>query len=182
MIKNIKARVAGCAALALLAAAGSAYAGVAQAPDPRPLPDAPNVVAPAAIDLTVFGATGCQKGKVLGSARVKGSIAVGSVWTTDPKAVDRKHNCSGGSISVRRAQTGVYYVRFAANPSLTALAISNSDFEGLNSTRNDNILSIRRMTSGADNGAFRIEVEDANPTDSSGGSDPQDGWFNIALF
>jgi hypothetical protein len=125
-----------------------------------------------------IAAMGCQSGKVLGFARVKGSATMPSTYTTANTAVDTSNNCTGGAVETRRSAEGVYFVRFAGLGSKLAIAISNSDGFGVQSTASDNIVSINKITGGADIGSFRVEVEDIN----SGGSDPQDDWFTIMAF
>jgi hypothetical protein len=124
---------------------------------------------------------GCQNGKVKGYARVKGTNGIPGFYTNVSAWIDRINNCSGGAVQVRRASTGVYYVRFIGNPSAMAVATSNSDGFGLESVNNDNIVSVAKVTSGADTGAFRVEVQDVSQF-ASAGSDPQDGQLSILLF
>jgi hypothetical protein len=124
------------------------------------------------------GAMGCQTGKVLGRARIKGAGAMPSTYTIASSAVDRTHNCAGGTVEVRRAAEGRYFVRFNDMSATTALATSNSDGFGVQQSPIDNIVSISRITSGDDAGAFRVEVEDVN----ADGTDPQDDWFNIVVM
>ncbi len=123
-------------------------------------------------------ALGCQSGKVLGFARVKGSSGVPAFYTPAAEVVDTKNNCSGGVIEVRRSAVGVYFVRFADMSARLALAVSNSDGFGVQSTAIDNVVSVNRITGGADIGSFRVEVEDIN----SDGTSPQDDWFTIMAF
>jgi hypothetical protein len=121
---------------------------------------------------------GCQIGVVQGFARVKGSSSMPSTYTDSGTWVDTRANCTGGAVEVRRGGKGLYFVRFAGLGSKLALAISNSDGFGVQSTASDNIVSINRITGGADIGSFRVEVEDIN----GGGSDPEDNWFTIMTF
>jgi hypothetical protein len=125
-------------------------------------------------------ALGCQTGKILGFARVKGTAGIPTFYTNAGAAVDITNNCSGGTVEVRRAGPGLYFVRFVGNPAALALAVSNSDGTGTNSVHDDNIVSVAKVSSGSDAGAFRVEVEDVDP-DSSDGTDPQDGQFTIML-
>jgi hypothetical protein len=127
-----------------------------------------------------LSAMGCKTGKILGFARVKGTAGIPAFYTNAAAAIDITNNCSGGAVEVRRAGTGKYFVRFAGNPALLALVSANSDGFGTNSTHNDNIVSVAKVTSGADAGAFRVEVEDVDGG-ASNGSDPQDGQFTIML-
>jgi hypothetical protein len=123
-------------------------------------------------------AMGCQIGKVQGFARVKGDAGMPSSYTAASTWVDTKNNCTSAPVEVRRDAKGVYFVRFSALGSKLALAISNSDGFPVQSTASDNIVSVNKITGGADIGSFRVEVEDIN----SGGSDPEDNWFTIMTF
>ena len=124
---------------------------------------------------------GCQGGLVQGFARVKGLAGIGQVYTSDPGAIDIARNCAGGTgtVQVRRASTGLYFVRFEGNSTQLALAVSNSDGRGTQSALNDDIVSVAKINSGPDAGAFRVEIEDVG--DHSSGSDPEDGQFTIVL-
>jgi hypothetical protein len=122
---------------------------------------------------------GCQTGKIRGYARVKGSDDLVTSYETSSTFIDTTNNCSNGAVAVRRSATGVYYVRFAGNSSMLATVVSNGDNEGVNGHANDNIVSVSRVTSGPDIGAFRVEVQDAG---GSNGSDAVDGWFTIVLI
>ena len=125
------------------------------------------------------GALGCQSGKVLGFARVKGSSGMPASYTPASDAVDTKNNCSGGAVEVRRSAVGVYFVRFAGMSTRLALAVSNSDgFGAQQGSALDNVVSVSRITGGADIGSFRVEVEDVN----ADGTSPQDDWFTIMTF
>ena len=123
-------------------------------------------------------ALGCQTGKVLGFARVKGSSAMPASYTPSAEMVDTKNNCSGGAVEVRRSAVGVYFVRFAGVSTRLALAVSNSDGFGVQGSSVDNVVSVNRITGGADTGSFRVEVEDVN----ADGTSPQDDWFTIMAF
>ena len=123
-------------------------------------------------------AMGCQTGKVLGFARVKGSSGMPAFYTPASEVVDTKHNCFGGAVEVRRSAVGVYFVRFVGMSTRLALAVSNSDGFGVQGSSIDNVVSVNRITGGADTGSFRVEVEDVN----SDGTSPQDDWFTIMTF
>ena len=73
---------------------------------------------------------------------------------------------------------GVYFVRFGGMSARLALAVSNSDGFGVQSTAIDNVVSVNKITGGSDIGSFRVEVEDIN----SDGTSPQDDWFTIMAF
>ena len=121
---------------------------------------------------------GCQSGKVLGFARVKGTAGIPTFYTNASAAIDITNNCASGPVQVRRDGTGRYFVKFVGNPAALALAVSNSDGSGVESIHNDNIVSVAKINSGPDAGSFRVEVQDAG---GSNGSDPQDGQFTIML-
>lgn len=121
---------------------------------------------------------GCQSGKVQGFARVKGNAGIPIFYTDASAAIDITNNCTGDTVLVRRASTGLYFVRFTGNSASLALAVPNSDGAGVQSIHNDNMVSVAKINSGPDAGSFRVEVEDAG---GSNGSDPQDGQFTIML-
>lgn len=111
-----------------------------------------------------FGPAGirCKSGTVLGFARVKGDVSTfPSIYTTSSSYVDIRRNCSGGTVSVRKASTGVYYVRFSGNPAVLALATSNADGYGVDSIMNDNMATVARVTDTDGLPSFRVEVEDS---------------------
>jgi hypothetical protein len=122
-------------------------------------------------------AMGCKGGLVQAFARVKGSSEVPSAYTDSSTHVDTRSNCAGGTVQVRRESTGQYFVRFNGLAARLAVAISNSDGFGPNSVADDNVLSVNRITGGADEGSFRVEVEDVNGS----GTAAEDGWFNIIV-
>jgi hypothetical protein len=130
-----------------------------------------------------FGSTGigCKSGTVLGFARVKGDVAgFPNIYTTSSTYVDIRRNCSGGAISVRRVSTGVYMVRFAGNPASLALAQTNADGFSVESTMNDNIVTVAKVTDSDGQPSFRVEVQDVCG-DCSNGTDPTNGRFTIML-
>jgi hypothetical protein len=129
---------------------------------------------------------GCQGGKVLGFARVKGTAAIPTSYSSSSAYIDFPNNCSGGAVQVRKdpfgAGTipGVYYVRFVNNPAALAIAVSNADGLGINNAANDNVISVAKITGGADAGAFRVMVMDVDQG-ASGGADAENGAFTILL-
>jgi hypothetical protein len=122
-------------------------------------------------------AMGCKIGLVQAFARVKGQSGIPATYTDSSTFVDTKNSCTGGTVQVRRQSEGVYYVRFNGLNAKLAVAISNSDGFGVDSAANDNVLSVNRITGGADEGSFRVEVEDV----TGSGTDAEDGWFNIVV-
>jgi hypothetical protein len=120
---------------------------------------------------------GCQVGLVQAFARVKGSSATPSTYTDSSTWSDTKNSCSGGTIQVRRQSTGQYFVRFNGLAAKLAVAISNSDGYPPNSPADDNVVSINKITGGADIGSFRVEVEDV----TGSGTSAEDGWFTIIV-
>jgi hypothetical protein len=187
MLTHLKNHVVGYVALFLVLGTGSAYAnhlqvfssdivdGQVNSVDVRDNGLTGNDIAENTLSVPKMG---CQIGTVHGFARIKGS-ATPSTYTTASTAIDTKYNCSGSGVYVRRASKGVYYVRFLGNPAVLALTVANSDKKGLESTENDNFVTVSKQPStGSDPGAFRVEVQDAG---GSNGSDPEDGQFTIAL-
>lgn len=67
----------------------------------------------------------CAAGAVRGVATVTGGpsgiAAVTSNYSSQGALFTRKFNCSGGQVSVRRVDTGVYDIRFAGNGAATAI-------------------------------------------------------------
>jgi len=190
MITHIKTHVVGYLALFLVLGAGTAYANHLQVfssdivdGQVRSIDVAADGLAGADIAESTLSvpSMGCQTGKIRGYARVKGSDSLPQTYDTLTSNIDRTNNCSNAPVQVRRESTGLYYVRFVLNSSTLATVVSNSDDQGVNSTRNDNIVSVARIATGADAGAFRVEVEDVGD-EHDGGSDPQDGWFTIVLI
>ena len=121
---------------------------------------------------------GCQTGKVLGYARIKGTADIPTTYVDESAFIDSTNNCTGGRVEVRKESTGRYFVRFVGNSASLALAVSNSDGSGPNSQHNDNMVSVAKINSGTDAGSFRVEVEDAGGSD---GSNPANGQFTIML-
>jgi hypothetical protein len=125
-------------------------------------------------------AMGCQTGKVLGFARVKGSASIPSFYTTSSLYIDITNNCGGGGVYIRRVSTGVYHIKFSGNPAILAVASPNADTQGTESTQNDNIITVAKFNTSLEGQFFRVEVQDSCG-DCSNGTDPQDGWFTILL-
>jgi len=99
---------------------------------------------------------GCQSGKVLGFARLRGqSGVVPATYTSDPAAVDTVLNCSGQSVEVRRTGTGRYFIRFNGNPAAFAFAQVRFDDEGIDE---NNCATVRKATAGPDANAFAVTV------------------------
>jgi hypothetical protein len=165
MIKHIRTHVVGYAALCL-ALVGSAYA------DQRGLGD------DGARSSRLAAQVGCNVGEIRGFARVHGNNGIPQFYTSEAAAIDRVRNCSGGAVQVRRAGTGLYFVRFVSNTSTLAVTTSNGDGEAVNGIHDDNVVSVSKITSGSDAGSFRIEVEDVN----GNGTSPQDAQFTIMLM
>jgi hypothetical protein len=129
-----------------------------------------------------IAALGCDAGAIHGFARVKGTAAnFPSIYTASTTVVDVSYNCTGGAISVRRASTGVYFVRFAGDPSKLAIAQNNADGFGTESTNNDNVLTVAHVTDTDGGASLRVEVQDVCG-DCSDGTDPQNGQFTIMLM
>ena len=119
---------------------------------------------------------GCKTGKVLGFARIKGTSGTPNVYVDEGAFIDLKNTCANGRVEVRRQSTGVYFVRFVDHPAVLALAVPNQD--GATSALSgdtDNTLTVGKVTSGNDTGAFRVDIKDLPD------GLPQDGKFTIML-
>jgi hypothetical protein len=104
---------------------------------------------------------GCQPGKVLGYARIKATTAgFPTTYTSSPSFIDLPFNCAGGTVEVRRAAAGRFFVRFAGNPA--QLAVASSTIIGTDASASDNIASAGKVTTGEDAGAFRVDMRDAD--------------------
>jgi len=130
----------------------------------------------------VIAALGCEAGAIHGFARVKGTVAnFPDIYTTSETYVDVRYNCTDGAISVRRASTGVYFVRFAGDPSRLAIAQNNADGSDPESIHNDNVLTVAHVIDTDGGASLRVEVQDVCGS-CSNGTDPQDGRFTIMLI
>jgi hypothetical protein len=130
--------------------------------------------------LSVSG-MGCQTGKILGFARIKGAAGIPTSYVDEDAFVDITNNCAGERVEVRRASTGVYFVRFVDNPAALAVGVPNQDGASSEFSGDaDNVITIGKITSGDDAGAFRVDVNDLPGPDSTAGG-RQDGKFTILL-
>lgn len=125
---------------------------------------------------------GCDRGAIHAFVRVKGDLAdFPSIYTTNTTFIDTSYNCTGGAVSARRSATGVYLVRVDGDQSKLAIAQNNADGFGVESTHNDNILTVARVTDTDGGISFRVEVQDVCG-DCSSGADPQNGRFALAVI
>jgi hypothetical protein len=129
--------------------------------------------------LSVAG-MGCQSGKVLGFARIMGTAGIPSFYTSSSPYISIANNCAGPAPQVRRLGVGWYHVKFPSNPAALALATPNADGFSLDSTNNDNIITVGKFTDAVEGTFFRVEVQDVCG-DCSGGADFQDGNFIMVL-
>ena len=83
-------------------------------------------------------------------------------------------------MQVRRAATGLYYVRFPVASQL-AMVAANSDNGSLSNSTRDNIVSVAKINacSCPDPFAFRVQIEDVSGTGS--GTAPADSYFTIMV-
>ncbi len=91
----------------------------------------------------------CQPGAVRGIAVVIGDElhrmeSIPPTFTGNSKLFARRFNCTGGGISVRRVDPGVFDVRFAGNSA--TVAVANSAVDGAVSVTRNN------------DGSFRVTV------------------------
>ena len=125
---------------------------------------------------------GCDRGAVHAFVRVKGELAdFPSIYTTSTTFIDTSYNCTGGAVSARRSAPGVYLVRIDGDQSKLAIAQNNADGFGVESTHNDNILTVARVTDTDGGISFRVEVQDVCG-DCSSGADPQTGRFVLTVI
>jgi hypothetical protein len=140
----------------------------------------PNTAAPAS--RAVLADLPCDRGAVQAFARVKGTASgFPDIYSTSTAFSDIRYNCTGGAISVRRAATGVYLVRFSGLGAKLAVATNNADGSGTESIHNDNILTVAHVTDDDGLLSFRVEVQDSCG-DCSSGTDPQNGQFTILVL
>ena len=130
--------------------------------------------------LSVAG-MGCQSGKVLGFARVKGKAGIPTYYTSNPAYIDIVNNCAGGSVQVRRLDVGLYHVRFVGNPAALAVATPNADgYPPYTNTEDDNIITVAKEYSNVEGPYFRVEVRDVH-SGCDNGTCVQNGNFTILL-
>jgi hypothetical protein len=122
---------------------------------------------------------GCKTGLVKGFARIKGLSGIPSSYVDEGAFVDESHSCSAGRIEVRRADAGVYFIRFEGNPADLALVSANQDGASSSTSGDvDNAVTVGKVTdpNSSDFEAFRVDFRDAP------NSDRQDGKVNIMLL
>ena len=98
---------------------------------------------------------GCQRGKVLGSVLVLADGAIGSSYAT--AGADNPYNCSGGAVDVRRLGLGRHFVRFASNPSNTAVVQVRFDRDVTDEAACG---TVEKVDAGPDAGAFQVTTFD----------------------
>lgn len=113
----------------------------------------------------------CQPGAVRGVAVVVGDPSKGMAnlppdFSTSPVLFNRRFNCAGGAVAVRRAGTGVFDVRFANNAANTALANAVAD-------------GSVAVTQNPDK-SFRVTVRSV--ATQQGSNIPFDGPFQLVIF
>ena len=87
-----------------------------------------NDVKESSLDL---GGAGCKLGLVHSFARIKGAAGMPSTYTTSATWVDVTHNCSGGTIEVRRSGAGIYCIRVNGDPAVLAQTTAMWDGSGI---------------------------------------------------
>jgi hypothetical protein len=118
---------------------------------------------------------GCQIGKVLGFAHIRGDDGtMPATYTAGLSHVSATHNCSGAQVQVRRIAVGQYRVKFLGNPAYLAFAQVRTEHD---STDADLCLGLRKETAaGVDLNAFAVTV-----TTCDGTSTPRDADFSLIL-
>jgi hypothetical protein len=113
---------------------------------------------------TLAGQPRCAPGAIRGLAAVAGSDSMPETWTG--RFLNRKFNCAGKGVQVRRLDLGIYDVRFPGNASTVALVSAASQISAT-VTRNPD-------------GSFRVTV--FSPEDNDHQQLKGDGQFQIALI
>jgi hypothetical protein len=113
----------------------------------------------------IYESTGCRVGLTRSYARIKGSDAMPTSFTTSTTFVDRIHTCATSSniVRVRRVGTGHYEVIFEDDFSFLAFATPHGGDEDT-----DNTISVEKL----DGYTFKVVLRD-----QSGSLD--DGWFQM---
>jgi len=115
--------------------------------------------------------TTCSLENVHSFARIKGSASMPSTFTTSSTYIDVAHNCSGGTIEVRRSTTGTYFVRFNGDPAL--LAMATQAWDGANLL--DNLVGITARGQYPGEAGFGVAVRNHDGV-------LEDGWVNIITY
>jgi hypothetical protein len=102
----------------------------------------------------------CANGAVRGVATVTGNPSQGIANVPDsfsgsPSLFSRRFNCTGKAIQVRRAEIGVYEIRFVGNSAPSAIASGVGAFSATSETIGP--------------GVFRIRVQDVGRASSADG-------------
>jgi hypothetical protein len=113
---------------------------------------------------TLAGQPRCAQGAIRGLAAVAASSSMPATWTG--QYLNRKFNCAGKGVQVRRVDAGVYDVRFPGNGSNLALVSAASQISAT-VTRNPD-------------GSFRVTV--FSPEDNDHQQLKGDGQFQLALI
>jgi hypothetical protein len=108
----------------------------------------------------------CANGSVRGAATVTGNPAQGIAnmpdqFTSTAALFARRFNCTGKAIQVRRAELGVYEIRFVGNSAPSAIASGVGQFSSTSETLGP--------------GLFRIRVQNV------GRADEADGPFMVTI-
>jgi len=116
--------------------------------------------------------TTCSLENVHSFARIKGSASVPATYTSNPAYIDVAHNCSGGTIEVRRISPGVYVIRVNGDPAI--LASVTQQWPGSGDMNNIVGVTARGQVPGDANG-FGVHV--INYTGAF-----EDGWFTLMTY
>jgi len=119
---------------------------------------------------------GCNQGKVLGFAHVRGNDGtMPATYTASATYVHAPFNCAqDAEVQVRRIAVGQYRVKFLQNPAYIAMAQVRTDAD---STDADLCIGIaKELTPGVDLNAFEVTV-----TTCDGTSTPRDANFTLLL-
>jgi len=108
----------------------------------------------------------CANGSVRGVAVVTGNPAQGianlpDAFSSSPSLFARRFNCTGKAIQVRRAEIGVYEIRFTGNSAPSAIASGVGQFSATTEVISPGLFRIRVQDVGrasAADGPFMVTV------------------------
>lgn len=115
--------------------------------------------------------TTCSLENVHSFARIKGSASMPGTFTSDQAYIDVAHNCSGGTIEVKRISVGTYFVKFNGDPAL--LAMATQTWDGANVL--DNLVGITARDQYPGQAGFGVAVRNHDGV-------LEDGWVNIMTY
>lgn len=120
----------------------------------------------------------CGLGKVDGYATVTGGSRIPTSFTSSPRYLIRPYNCAGGPVQVRRVGVGTYIINFGSDPGRLGFGNVPTCVPSkgvLCPVEDGDTVSVTRLKTGADKGAFLVFIRDSTT------SDPADATFDILI-